>query len=119
MENGGDKQDHTTDSSSQESGIDAISGQMITDLSNEKLAILDPDTKSGNRYNPEEHADNSRKKIAYALVCTLILLILMLTICGLYEPSKIDVIKKLIEYIFNPLTTLIGTIVGFYFGKSK
>lgn len=88
-------------------------------LVNEPITLVGDYHIKDDAYNPDEHADTSRRNIAYILVFTLVFLIIMLSSVSLIFPVKIGIIKRLVEYLFNPLTTLIGTIIGFYFGRAR
>jgi hypothetical protein len=99
--------------------FDFNDNEIGSSLVDEPITLIGDYHIKDDAYNPDEHADNSRRNIAYILVVTLALLIIMLSSVALVFPVKIDIIKRLVEYIFNPLTTLIGTIIGFYFGRAR
>ena len=73
-------------------------------------------------YDPEQARDNTRGRIAYWLLA----LVSLVVVYGMYrwgaypytDSSKlVSDLKELAAVFFNPLTTLLGTAIGFYFGS--
>jgi hypothetical protein len=97
------------------------------DLESSRDAVLAasdqlPDTVSTEPYNSEKARDKARENIAYALIGILAGTILAtLALSGwLLAPGdadgNADRLVRVLNIIFGPIITLVGSATGFYFG---
>lgn len=80
-------------------------------------------------YNPEPQQERTRGYITYALLGTLLLVILFLVAVGALlardcyvqsscasAQASLGIITGIMNIVFTPIIGLVGSVIGFYFG---
>jgi hypothetical protein len=73
----------------------------------------------GKPYDPEPLREETRSKVAYALVGLLISVSLLLIGFTATDLLKIDETKDLALAILSPVVAITGTVFGFYYGGHR
>ena len=91
-------------------------GSTIEDTSSTTITVLRP------KEQPLEHKrENARLIIAGSILALLVMIIAVIPISLIWispsnDSARVDIFMKWFQTVFNPVLTLLGTIVGFYFG---
>jgi hypothetical protein len=81
-----------------------------------------PETVAAEPYNPDRARDKTRQNIAYALIAILAGTIVMTMVLTWWLISPADPagnaerLVRVVNIIFGPIVTLVGSATGFYFG---
>jgi fatty acid desaturase len=86
-------------------------------------AVEDPAERStpqtptlGEKYDPAEHREHTRARLAAGLAFLLAIVALLLITLTASGSLSLDTAKDLAAVIFSPIVVLTGTALGFYFG---
>ena len=72
---------------------------------------------SANTYDPNPQREQVRGTIAWFLLGIFLLTILFAFIALAYEWTEYDNIKDMLGILLPPITGLVGSAIGFYFGR--
>ena len=70
----------------------------------------------GPKYDPVEHRERTRGRLAVGLAFLLAIVGLLLIVLTATHAISLNDAKDLAEVIFSPIVVLTGTALGFYFG---
>lgn len=74
------------------------------------------------RYNIPEEREKKRGEIALRLISIVFYIIVvftLLSVASFLKNGNLEQSKEIINSMFTPMVTLVGTAIGFYFGKKK
>lgn len=70
-------------------------------------------------YDPTRERESKRGWIALTLVFLFVILVAFLVVSVTCRWFEIDMLEKIGAILLNPVTVLVGTVVGFYFGEQR
>lgn len=85
------------------------------DLTSQKAPEVVPTLKTGPRYDPRPQQDTARRRIAYALIGLLWVIIAALLVLIYIEGIEVKDLKEF-AVILGPVVTLVSAATGFYYG---
>lgn len=93
-------------------------------LGTQTSSALPPPTLGAGQYNRDEQLDNARKRIAYSLLAILAGVIVLIVFVPLVwflvnrntDTELAELVIQLVNIVFGPVVTLVGSATGFYFG---
>lgn len=121
MPNGADVPDlDLTKSEPNEQAILAVpvTGMVEVDLTNEKPGDLSPRYQLQG-WSPEKTRESYRGAIAGSLIGVLAVIVIFSLVSLVAWQSKLADVKSLLEILLPVVVTLVGTVVGFYFGVKQ
>ena len=78
------------------------------------------------KYDPVRSIDHARKYIAYALIAILAVVIVFVLSAVVWmlghespDRAKYDYLVGVVNIVFGPIVTLVGSATGFYFGSQN
>jgi hypothetical protein len=96
------------------------SGEFALDLLGDKTQPVTNPPKEGRQYDPTRDRETIRGWLAIVLLVLITIIVIASLAALVLFQTELNTIKEWLTIVFGPLTTLFGTITGFYFGeKSK
>jgi hypothetical protein len=63
--------------------------------------------------------ENTREILAFVLLTVFIGLVLVPLAVYLFAPETLDSVSKIVVWLLTPVATLLGAVIGFYFGNAR
>jgi hypothetical protein len=95
-----------------------VTGMVEVDLTNEKPGDLSPHYQL-QAWSPDKARESYRGWIAGWLIAVLAFIVIFSLVSLVAWQSKLADVKSLLEILLPVVVTLVGTVVGFYFGVKQ
>ena len=95
-----------------------VAGKAL-DLAAEDKAVSEVAGPIAKAYDPAEHRDSTRARIAYGLIGILALVVVVTLFIAHQHTRSIADVKDVLVILFAPVVGLVGSALGFYFGRES